>query len=92
MNEEDGRYTTFTITIEAPVDVRFYCEGCGESRAVIIEDLQSDDLNGDRVWGDIICRECRLVIATVSADSPGRYRFMKMDASGSARLEIDSER
>lgn len=51
--------------------------GCGEQRKVIIEPLEPDDLNLI-AWGDIICTECRLVIATISSDESGVYQFVKV--------------
>lgn len=59
--------------------IKFYCECCEESVNVIIEDLMSDELNGDAIWGDIVCNTCKLVIATVTAKEPGTYRFVKVD-------------
>lgn len=64
--------------------VRFYCDACDEHREVIIERLQKDDLNGDMIWGDIVCKECHLVIATISADAPGVYEFKKVEPDVSA--------
>jgi len=58
--------------------VRFYCELCEKSQPVIIEPLQKDELNGEKIWGDILCAECRLVIATITADEPGQYEFVKV--------------
>ena len=58
--------------------VRFYCEGCGKYKNVKIEPLETDELNkGKPPWGDIVCVECHLVIATISADVPGTYSFIR---------------
>lgn len=58
--------------------VRFYCEICDQAQPVEIEPLETDDLNkGKPPWGDIVCNECHLVIATISADTPGIYSFVR---------------
>jgi hypothetical protein len=36
--------------------------------------IKKDDLN-DKPWGDVICKRCRFVIATVSADEEGELIF-----------------
>lgn len=56
--------------------VRFFCSTCDANKEVVIEPLKSDDLNkGKDPWGDIVCVDCHLVIATISAKQPGIYRF-----------------
>ena len=50
--------------------IQFYCCECEEARSVVIEPLRKDELN-DVPWGDIVCSECFLVIATLSADVEG---------------------
>ena len=47
--------------------LRFYCESCQEHQPVTIESIEQDTLN-DIPWGDIVCKNCAFVIATVSAD------------------------
>jgi hypothetical protein len=59
--------------------VEFFCEACGVPRSVYIEPLSADDLNGTKKCGDIICVNCRFVIATIFADKPGIYRFVKTE-------------
>ena len=59
--------------------IRFYCTACQKSQSVIIERLETDVLNGSKIWGDIICKECHFVIATVEADEPGQYDFIKIE-------------
>jgi len=56
--------------------VNFYCESCECFHAVEIEEMKQDDLNGDDIWGDIVCSVCHLVIATVIVDKPGKYEFV----------------
>lgn len=60
--------------------VRFYCRCCGEQRHVIIESLQTDELNDPVIWGDIVCAHCSFVIATISAEEPGVYEIVKKEA------------
>ena len=56
------------------VGLKFYCECCGEHQLVIIEDISKDKLN-KRPWGDVVCRECSFVIATISAKVEGKLIF-----------------
>lgn len=56
--------------------VKFYCEVCGNHTPVEIEHLKKDDLNGDMIWGDIVCTECHFVIATISSNIAGNYSFV----------------
>lgn len=58
--------------------VRFFCESCAKQQPVIIEPLQTDEINKPLIWGDIICKACRLAIATISADEPGVYQFVQV--------------
>lgn len=58
-------------------EVRFYCEICEDYRVMTTERLQADDLNGDSIWGDIVCNECGLVICTIEADEEGDYEMVK---------------
>jgi len=59
--------------------IKFYCDSCGCSQPVIVEEMKSDDLNGDKVWGDIVCSVCHLVIATVTVDKPSKYEFVLIE-------------
>lgn len=59
-------------------EVNFYCEHCDEAMPVIIEAMVKDELNGDIIWGDIVCKSCHLVIATVTVGEPGKYEFTKV--------------
>ena len=45
--------------------IKFYCEVCGKSQDVILEDMTKDVLNKKFPWGDILCKECKFVIATM---------------------------
>ena len=59
--------------------VNFFCLGCGKSQEVEIEPMKKDDLNGETIWGDVVCSICHLVIATITVDEPGVYDFVKVD-------------
>ena len=66
--------------------VRIYCECCGENVPLEIEPMSTDELNGDKIWGDIVCPECHFVIATLTADESGIYAIEKVgDAIGAPR-------
>jgi len=64
--------------------LKFHCEVCERHQEVEIEPLQFDELNRG-AWGDIICKECRLVIATFSSEQSGRLVFIP-DQSRAAEL------
>jgi len=57
--------------------MKIYCEICGNQEARI-DVMNSDDRNGDAVWGDICCSKCCLVLATITVDEPGVYEFVKV--------------
>lgn len=60
--------------------VKFYCEYCDKYTPVIIDPfLSTDSLNGESIWGDIICaiKGCNSV-TTITADEPGIYEFIKV--------------
>jgi transcription initiation factor TFIIIB Brf1 subunit/transcription initiation factor TFIIB len=57
---------------------KIYCENCGKRVPLEIDHMRSDDLNGDVIWGDLVCSKCKLVIATLEVDSPGIYEFVKV--------------
>jgi len=57
--------------------MQIYCEICGNQPARI-DPMTSNELNGDKVWGDICCSKCALVICTLTVDDPGIYEFVKV--------------
>ena len=63
-----------------------YCEFCDQRVEVEIEPLKKDALN-DVPWGDIVCATCHFVIATISADEPGVYQFIKVAELPSGPLQ-----
>ena len=52
--------------------------------------MTKDDLNGDKIWGDICCAQCHLVLNTVSVDEEGTYNFVKVAAKGDQRLLLST--
>lgn len=54
--------------------VKFFCEPCRKAQSVIIEKVTKDKRN-KTPWGDILCKECRFVIATISSEQEGGYEF-----------------
>jgi len=61
--------------------ILFYCESCGSAQQVYIEPAVFDELNG-MPWGDIICKRCRSIIATYSADKEGVLMFCENAEAG----------
>ncbi len=59
------------------MSVKFYCDCCEEYFPVFIDPLISDKASKGVPWGDIICTKCHLVIATISADTPGIYEKVR---------------
>ena len=58
--------------------MKFFCEYCGNIQEVEIEPLSTDKLNKPKIWADILCKECHFVIATIEAEEPGIYNFIKV--------------
>ncbi len=51
--------------------IKLWCDVCKKSCEVEIEKLTiANNFNGD-----IICKECRFVLTTLSADKPGEYHI-----------------
>ena len=57
--------------------VKIFCVACDKYTPLEIEPLQVDEQNGERIWGDIVCPKCHLVICSLSADEPGLYAMVK---------------
>ena len=49
---------------------KVYCEKCRKVQPVYPIELRKDELNKDP-WCDIVCKECNIVIATISAEVEG---------------------
>ena len=65
--------------------IKFYCEDCCDGQPVEIEPFTTDELNPDVAWGDIVCKVCRFVIASVSTDldKQGQYEFVRVNNENS---------
>ena len=61
---------------------RVYCSTCDKFQLLEMVDMgrwgQSPDNQVQHNWGDLLCSECHLVIATLAVDKPGVYRFVKV--------------
>jgi len=56
---------------------RIYCKNCAKSQPMLIEPM-TDEKHYKKPWGDLVCRECSFVIATITVDEPGVYEFVKV--------------
>ena len=52
--------------------LKAYCTNCLKSTEFFIDPLRRDSHN-NIAWGDIICKECRIVMLTLSTNDPGEY-------------------
>ncbi|MCP4653093.1 MAG: hypothetical protein GY858_06910 [Candidatus Omnitrophica bacterium] len=57
--------------------IKLWCDVCKKSCEVEIEKLTIDN----NLNGDIICKECRFVLTTLSADKPGEYQIERKKCS-----------
>jgi len=64
--------------------LKIYCELCEAHQSVEITPIEADDLNPGP-WGEIVCQTCHLVIATMSAEEPGRLMFVAEADAAEAR-------
>lgn len=47
--------------------MRAFCDGCGKLSDIYFPvKLRKDDSNGENAWGDLQCKQCKLVINTLS--------------------------
>ena len=56
--------------------IKFHCNVCNQHQPVILEPLRKDELN-PKPWGDVVCAECYLVIATYSAENEGVLQYIE---------------
>ena len=56
--------------------MKIFCESCNDYNEMLTLDIRKDELN-KHPWGDLVCSECKLVIATIRADIEGTYVFKK---------------
>lgn len=59
-------------------DVLIYCESCQLARPMRIDEMRTDELNAPKIWGDLCCSVCHLVICTITVPEPGIYEFQKV--------------
>lgn len=55
---------------------KIYCKHCDKHQPLLIDRMQK--LNGDIIWGDLVCSKCKLVIASIRVDEEGEYEFRKI--------------
>jgi len=63
--------------------LKIYCEHCGNHQMFIAKDLIKDKLNKNP-WGDIICKKCHFVIATLSSNKECKINFVQQPLSAEA--------
>jgi phage terminase large subunit GpA-like protein len=81
-----AKATEFMDTLE-----RFplvYCDTCGKTQAMIFDVMQANDKN-DHDAADIICAECKSIIATLHARRDAAPTKKAAKASEMAAQEID---
>lgn len=64
-NDDIGCGVCGSIEVKMDPDGRGYCAGCQEFQPLEHEALFSEDVSRQFVGGDMLCRECGFVIATV---------------------------
>ena len=52
------------------VPTHFYCECCDKVTPAILESLDGPDRTGKFLGGDVVCADCRFVIATMYREKP----------------------
>ncbi len=58
------------------VGFNVYCDSCKKCQPVYPVELRKDKLN-KKPWSDIVCKECNIVIATISAEVEGDIVLIK---------------
>jgi hypothetical protein len=81
------------LELELAVDLleRFpqvYCPTCDKTQKMIFDVMEANDKN-DREAADIVCAECKSIIATLHAASVPRVAKKAVKASEMAAQEID---
>lgn len=59
--------------------IKFYCSSCQKNQPVIIEEFKKDQLNGEKIWADVVCSQCHLVLISLEADEPGIFNFVLVE-------------
>ena len=60
-------------------EIKVFCEFCNKSQPVHPIRLIKDERN-KKPWGDIVCKKCNFVIATISAHVEGEVVFRAKEA------------
>ena len=55
-----------------------FCDTCGKHEPVWVDPMTKDDLNGEKIWGDVCCMKCKLVLITIEVPSEGMWDFTKV--------------
>lgn len=58
-------------------DVQIFCQSCNRMQPLEVESMAADKLNGDAIWGDLLCGTCHLVIATLTVPKAGEWEFVR---------------
>lgn len=62
--------------------LKAYCECCGEHQEVEIEPLRQDkNIPENGIWADVVCKVCRFVMLTFSANVEGDVRLVPLTES-----------
>ena len=70
-----------TLRLELDENERGECENCG-LQPLDHEPLDSEDVSGRFLGGDILCNHCRLILATVYKEKPATDSGQKNNAPG----------
>lgn len=62
--------------------VRIFCQSCNRMQPLEVERMGADRLNGTRIWGDLLCATCHLVIATLTVPEAGAWEFVRRRDGG----------
>ena len=70
-----------TLQLELDENERGKCENCG-LESLVHEPLDSEDVSGRFLGGDIVCNNCKLILATVYKEKPATDSRRKNTAPG----------
>lgn len=57
--------------------ITVYCDVCLESQPFHIHEMKKDPLNENKIWADMACSVCHLIICTFTSDEEGFYEIKK---------------
>lgn len=58
--------------------VKIYCDICGSGQGMRIDQMRKDEHNDEKIWGDVCCAKCHLILATITVPDEGVYAFVKV--------------